>query len=144
MMTHEGSKLKHLEAQIFGGAYNPTISPDDIGRKNMIISRKILAKQRIPVVSEDVGGRKERKIVFNTQTNEIVVLKVGHLRRADWYPYEYASTCPVTFLSASTPALLFQCVTLEGPIFYYLACQAKPQLATPSKPSEKALGDGSP
>ena len=57
-----------------------------------MISRKILAKQGIPVVSEDVGGRKGRKIVFNTQTNEIAVLKVGHLRKADWYPYEYDGT----------------------------------------------------
>ena len=88
MMIHDGSKLKHLEAQIFGGAYNPSVSKKDIGRENILIAKKTLARERIHITSEDVGGRKGRKIVFNTDTNEIVVLKVDRLRLSDWYPYE--------------------------------------------------------
>jgi chemotaxis protein CheD len=88
MMTNNGSKLKHLEAQIFGGAYNPMVSPKDVGRENIMVARDILEQKRVFVVSEDVGGEKGRKIVFDTNANEIAVLKVDRLRKGDWYPYE--------------------------------------------------------
>ncbi len=88
MMIHDGSKIKNLEAQIFGGAYNPGVSNKNIGHENIMIAKKIFVRERISVTSEDVGGRKGRKIVFNTDTNEIAVLKVDKLRLSDWYPYE--------------------------------------------------------
>ena len=87
MLVHE-CKKKHLEAQIFGGAYNPQKNDKDIGRENIEIARKTLLKNNIPVISEDVSGAKGRKIVFNTRTNEMAVLKVDNLRDADWYPYQ--------------------------------------------------------
>ncbi|MCJ7615365.1 MAG: hypothetical protein MUO43_02390 [Desulfobacterales bacterium] len=43
----------------------------------------------ISIVSEDVGVEKGTKIVFNTDTSEIAVIKVDKLRNKDWYPYEY-------------------------------------------------------
>ena len=88
MMINNGSKLKHLEAQIFGGAYNPEISLKDIGLENVLIARKVLAKKKVRVVSEDVGGEKGRKIVFDTHANEIAVLKVDKLRKEDWYGHD--------------------------------------------------------
>jgi len=88
MMVNNGSKIKHLEAQILGGAYNRKFSPKNIGLKNIIVARKILAREKINIVSEDVGGEKGRKIVFNTDTSEIAVIKVEKLRNKDWYPYE--------------------------------------------------------
>jgi chemotaxis protein CheD len=88
MMLYELSKTKHLEAQLFGGAYNPKVSPKDFGHENVMAARKVLASKKIRVVSEDVGGNKGRKIVFNTSTNEIGVFKVDKLRMGDWYPYE--------------------------------------------------------
>lgn len=87
ILAHE-SKKKHLEAQIFGGAHNPRKNEADIGKENIKIARQILSKGKIPVISEDVGGEKGRKVVFNTHTNEIAVLKVDSLRDADWYPYQ--------------------------------------------------------
>ncbi|MBN1275880.1 MAG: chemotaxis protein CheD [Deltaproteobacteria bacterium] len=88
MMLNDGSKRKHLEAQILGGANHPDICNKNIGRQNIMIARKILAKERISIVSEDVGGERGRKVVFNTHTNEMAVIKVEKLRSADWYPYE--------------------------------------------------------
>ncbi|MFP4347348.1 MAG: chemotaxis protein CheD [Thermodesulfobacteriota bacterium] len=88
MMTDHGSKPRHLEAQIIGGAYNPGISGKNIGRENIQVARKLLARKRIRIVSEDVGGEKGRKVVFNTHTNEVAVIKVEKLRTADWFPYE--------------------------------------------------------
>ncbi len=88
MMLDGRSKIKHLEAQIYGGAYNPKVSPKDFGHENVMVARKVLDRKKIRVVSEDVGGQKGRKIVFNTSTNEIGVFKVDKLRMGDWYPYE--------------------------------------------------------
>lgn len=86
MLAHE-SRKKDFEAQIFGGAYNPQKKNKDIGRENIEIARKILLKSKISIISEDVGGEKGRKVVFNTSTNEVAVLKVDSLRDIDWYPY---------------------------------------------------------
>ncbi len=80
MMFDGGSKTEHLEAQIFGGAYNPKLCSKDTGRNNVEAARKVLAKKQIRVVSEDVGGEKWRKIVFNTHTNEIAVMRVNKIR----------------------------------------------------------------
>ena len=87
IMVNDGSKIKHLEAQILGGAHNRKVSPKNIGLENIRTARKILNREKINIASEDVGGEKGRKIVFNTDTNEIAIIKVGKLRDKDWYPY---------------------------------------------------------
>ncbi len=87
MMVAGGSKLSNLEAQMFGGAFNTDVSKRDIGKDNLRTARQILFNQKIKIVSEDVGGELGRKIVFNTSTYEIGILKVGRLRESDWYPY---------------------------------------------------------
>jgi chemotaxis protein CheD len=51
------------------------------------MARKIFQQQGIMITSEDVGGGKGRKLIYNTGTNEAVVLKVDRLREEDWYPY---------------------------------------------------------
>ncbi len=92
MLTFESgtrtTKVKNLEAQIFGGAYNPDNSDKDVGKENIEIARKILNQNKIAIISEDTGGKKGRKVVFNISTNEAAVLKVDNLRDADWYPYQ--------------------------------------------------------
>lgn len=90
MMISNGSRKKHLEAQIFGGAHNPRISGINMGNSNIQSARSILRNKKIKIVSEDVGGEIGRKIVFNTTNCEIAVLKVPNLRESDWYPYENA------------------------------------------------------
>ena len=88
MMKNDGSNLKHLEAQIFGGAHNPEFSSKNIGRENILIVKRILARERVKVVSEDVGGERGRKIVYDTTNNQVAVVKVEKIRQGDWYPYE--------------------------------------------------------
>lgn len=83
-----GSNIKNLEAQLFGGAYNPDLQTNDIGKENIAIAKQILLKYQIPIVSEDIRGQKGRKIIFQTATNDVAVLKVDTLRREDWYPYK--------------------------------------------------------
>jgi len=89
MMIDDGSRRKHLEAQIYGGAYNTDVSEKDIGRENARVAQKILLREKIALASEDTGGVKGRKIVFTTDTSDIAVMKVAKLRRGDWYPYEH-------------------------------------------------------
>lgn len=87
MLKEHGSQDKHLEAQILGGANPGQISGRDVSRDNCLVARKILLKKRIPIVSEDTGGRRGRKVVFRTDTSELMVMKVAQLRKSDWYPY---------------------------------------------------------
>jgi chemotaxis protein CheD len=88
LMIQAGSKKKHLEAQILGGAYDPQHCSKDVGSENVRVAKRVLMREKIRVVSEDTGGEKGRKIVFHTGTNEVAVLKVERLRKGDWYPYE--------------------------------------------------------
>lgn len=88
MLVADGSETRHLEAQIIGGAHNQEISQKNVGMENVRVARRVLARQKVRVLSEDVGGEKGRKVVFSTHTNEIAVFKVDRLRRSDWYPYE--------------------------------------------------------
>ncbi len=89
MMLSNGSKNSHIEAQIFGGAHNPEVSSNiNVGINNIRTARKILNSKQIKIISEDVGGEVGRKIIFNTSTCEIAVLKVKNIRQSDWYPYQ--------------------------------------------------------
>lgn len=87
MMLENGSEQENLEAQIFGGAYNEEISQKDIGMENIRTAQKVLQRYNITIVSEDVGGSKGRKVVFNTATAELAVIRTQKLRKEDWYPY---------------------------------------------------------
>jgi chemotaxis protein CheD len=86
-LTRMGSRVEDLEAQIFGGAAIPGARDSKTGGKNVTIARKILKKKGIPVVSEDVGGLKGRRLIFHTGTNEAIVMKTHRVRRGDYYPY---------------------------------------------------------
>lgn len=71
LLTHEGVTLNDLKAKITGGSHALGVS--EIGRLNVQIARDILAKMKIPVVSEDVGGPQGRKIFFYTRTGRLRV-----------------------------------------------------------------------
>lgn len=87
LMTADGSEKSFLEAQIFGGADPRSSSDNTLGRQNVLMAKTILARQGIPITSEDVGGAKGRKLAIKSDTNEVMVLKVDRLRQEDWYPY---------------------------------------------------------
>jgi chemotaxis protein CheD len=88
LLLAEGTDRGALEGQIFGGSSRGADSPEtDVGLRNVSMAKQILKRQGVAVTSEDVGGTKGRKLVYNTETNEAVVLKVERLREEDWYPY---------------------------------------------------------
>ncbi|CAO5674683.1 MAG: Chemoreceptor glutamine deamidase CheD [Holosporales bacterium] len=58
-----GSKREHFEAKVFGGA-SVIQSSIQIGQNNSDFVREYLEKERIPVISEDLGGDRPRRIHF--------------------------------------------------------------------------------
>ncbi|MDR2422355.1 MAG: chemotaxis protein CheD, partial [Deltaproteobacteria bacterium] len=60
-----GSRVQDLEAQIFGGGDpSPSYAKSNTGEKNVKMARKLLKKNGINIVSEDVGGYKGRRLIF--------------------------------------------------------------------------------
>ncbi len=87
-MRKQGSRLEDMEAQIFGGGECPGLADSGgLGLKNVKMARKILKKNGIKVVSEDVGGLKGRRLIFHTGTNEALIMKTHRIRRGDYHPY---------------------------------------------------------
>lgn len=74
MISH-GSKKKDLIAKVFGGAnqYNHQNDIINVGERNIQIMRTMLEEQRIHIVSESVGGTTGRKIMFETNTGQVMM-----------------------------------------------------------------------
>jgi len=87
MFLEEGTKLKDIKAQIFGGSTRESPECRQVAKENILVAKKVLIKLRIEIISEDVGGQMGRKIVYNSLKNEALVYKVSDLRNSDWYPY---------------------------------------------------------
>lgn len=74
-----GARRSRLEAKLFGGAAVLRMGADsgrDIGSRNIEAARAELTAGRIPVVSEDVGGDRGRKLVFSTADGTALVRQV--------------------------------------------------------------------
>lgn len=84
MMIDCGCRASDMVAQVFGGAFPEHDPNHNIGSKNVEVARNFLKKKRIKVVSEDVGGNLGRKIIFDTTTGRVAVLKVEQIRSSDW------------------------------------------------------------
>ena len=84
MMEEAGCQRRDIVAQILGGAFPEWAKGKNIGAENVRAARDTLGKKGILVASEDVGGCLGRKIVFDTRTGQLVVLKVQDLRSDDW------------------------------------------------------------
>ncbi len=90
LFMETGSRLDNLEAQILGGATQGVngATSVDVSQQNINVARQIMKDKGIPIVSQDVGGTKGRKVIYNSQTNELIVVRVERLRTSDWYPYD--------------------------------------------------------
>lgn len=85
LMLKMGSRKENLKAHIVGGSYNPQFGNKIIGKQNVELAAKFLKKHNIEILSFDSGDKMGRKVVFDTETGEIVVYKVNNLRENDWY-----------------------------------------------------------
>lgn len=84
LMQKAGSKTEDLVAQVTGGAHPEPIPKGDVSRRNIEVARAVLDRKGIAIASEDTGGNMGRKVVFDTETGQLVTLKVHRLRSEDW------------------------------------------------------------
>lgn len=90
MMQRAGARISSLHAQIYGGAFNPQYSTDDIGLENFRIAKSVLDKNGISVIAFDIGGWYGRNLCFNTTTGACSVSTAYDLPQDGWYPYDKA------------------------------------------------------
>lgn len=84
-LVREVVGASEVEAQIFGGAFQEE-GDRTMSEANIEMARRILSAKGVRIVSEDVGGRKGRKIVFQGSSGHVAVVKVHKLRAEDWRP----------------------------------------------------------
>jgi len=78
-----GARRATLQAKVFGGAWLSDAfsgGEDHLGRRNAEIAMSVLRREGIAVVAEDVGGRRGRKVVFDTHEGAVWVRLVGERR----------------------------------------------------------------
>jgi chemotaxis protein CheD len=76
----KGAKKTNLKAKITGGANMfPTLNQTilNIGLDNIQAVRQSLKEEGIPLIAEDVGGEKGRKLEFEVSTNNLVVQRLS-------------------------------------------------------------------
>lgn len=85
LLLKMGGTVDDLEAQVIGGSDLPGRT---LGKENAEMAVKMLQKRGIYISSQDIGGDKGRKVIFNTENNNLAVIKVDKIRSEDWYPDE--------------------------------------------------------
>ncbi len=86
MMDQAGCRRKDIKAQILGGVQLEESNGRTYSKGNVRVAREALARKKIKIVSEDVGGTMGRKIILDLDTGEVAVLKVHRIRQTDWEP----------------------------------------------------------
>lgn len=64
-----GANPQRMRAKVFGGASmqgNAAGSSRDLGGQNAAVAFQVLTDLRVPVIANDTGGRRGRKLVFHT------------------------------------------------------------------------------
>ncbi|EAQ81448.1 chemotaxis protein CheD [Blastopirellula marina] len=76
-LRNEGANPQQLRAKITGGACMFGNSQINIGERNAEEVRRQLKEKKIPLIAEDVGGAKGRKVHFSPQTSQLEVVVMG-------------------------------------------------------------------
>ncbi|MEO8033338.1 MAG: chemotaxis protein CheD [Acidobacteriota bacterium] len=74
-----GASRRRLQAKIFGGACilrGFQQGGSDLGQKNVDVARTLLQNEHIPIVGEDVGGPRGRKLIFSSDNGEALVKRL--------------------------------------------------------------------
>jgi chemotaxis protein CheD len=74
-----GANRKRFRAKVFGGGHVLKIQESESGvpQRNIEFVRRFLANEQIPIVKEDVGGYKPRRIMFHTDTSRALMKYLG-------------------------------------------------------------------
>jgi chemotaxis protein CheD len=73
-MLSLGCKQVNLRAKVFGGGevIESTIQQFKIGERNAAFVMEFIEEYRIQVISKSLGGKLGRKIIFNSETGEVL------------------------------------------------------------------------
>lgn len=74
-LTSFGSKKEDIQAKIFGGGevVETATNMFRIGERNIETAEKLLRENKIKITGRSVGGKKGRKIRFNTHTGVVLM-----------------------------------------------------------------------
>ncbi len=82
-MIQKGAGPGRLTAKISGGSQMFSFGSNGsdlmkIGYRNVVATKEILSKLRIPILSEDTGGNYGRTIEFYSENGNLLVKTIGH------------------------------------------------------------------
>ena len=66
-MMEKGSVKENLVAKLFGGS-SSTSHHKSVGQQNIELAERVLSGHKIKIAAKNVGGRRARKIIFDTQS----------------------------------------------------------------------------
>lgn len=74
-----GANKYSLIAKVFGGAEMLTYPNSHfiIGKKNIEVAKLFLRENDIPIVNSDVAGNQGRKIIFNTNSGGVYLIRIN-------------------------------------------------------------------
>ena len=78
-LSRFGAVGSRLQAKVFGGAcvlQSFQQGGSELGQKNIDLARELLQAERIPIVGEDIGGPRGRKLIFSTDSGEARVKRL--------------------------------------------------------------------
>ena len=84
LLLESDAKMHDLKAHIVGGARSPHIDSSIIGQENVKIAETFLRQNSIDIISKDTGGNKGRKVIFDTQSGEVIINKVNNIKENNW------------------------------------------------------------
>lgn len=90
-----GGKRENLEIKIFGGAALFNFI-EDVGKKNIEFVRMYLIKEGFKITSEDVGGRRPRKIHYYPVSGRARVKQIASMHNQTLYEREQEYLTSVT------------------------------------------------
>jgi len=79
-LRRRGAKRRDVVAKMAGGARmfsGNEISGTPIGEQNLLILKKLLGAEGIPLIGEDVGGHHGRNVEFDLETGMMIVAAIG-------------------------------------------------------------------
>lgn len=79
-----GCRKENLMAKVFGGSNMLETSSGllNIGERNTLLADKMLADEKIGILSRDAGGNSGRKIMFVSNTGEVFVKRLNKQQSA--------------------------------------------------------------
>jgi chemotaxis protein CheD len=86
IISHGGNRGR-LEVKLFGAA-SLMKSGMQIGAWNASFAREFMAREGLPVVAEDLGGTRARRIHFFPATGRVMRLSIGALREPEVFGAE--------------------------------------------------------